>query len=149
MDPGIWKEQKCKSLGQDHSHLLQDKLSPGLFEGESCEFCMDNGICKIKTITELNQQTLKRKLTKSRITVVKAGMPAGAIATNAPPGQAEGRNPVITAFYRELGVEKKPFLSPLSKVRRCRLPETRTMCRTTSQMSKITHDFPCSCFLSN
>lgn len=80
---------------------------------------------------------------------MKAGMPAGTITTYAPPGQAEGRNPVIMASYMELGMKKKPLLSPLSKVRRCRLPETRTRCRTTSYMSKITHDFPCSCFLSN
>lgn len=32
---GIWKEQKCESLGQDRSYLLQDKPSPGLFEGRA------------------------------------------------------------------------------------------------------------------
>lgn len=94
--------------------------------------CMDNGICKIKTITELSQQTLKGKLNQSGITVMKAGMPAGTMATSAPRGQAEGRNPVITASNTELGMKRKPLLSPLSKVRRCRLPETRTMCRTPS-----------------
>lgn len=94
--------------------------------------CMGNGICKIKTITEFGQQTLKRKLNQSKIAVMKAGMPAGTMATSAPRGQAEGRNPVITASNMELGMKKKPFLSPLSKVRRCQLPKTRTMCRTPS-----------------